>query len=213
MDGLIDKTMRPASIKVAQALRNHRIHPDFITTCGFICNFIAAICFAYGQAEYSILASLFILLAIFLDCLDGDLARIRNLPTQSGAFLEQIAHWICQALLIIGIVIGYDGRIDLLIDPILMLGLALVSDQMFHLIFFIINGGMRTDKSYGSLHIIVRKILPLMPINSNVFWITGMLTIPQYGLIVYTVFSASMFLIIASIFYMSERRFDQEETD
>ncbi|USY20466.1 aminotransferase class V-fold PLP-dependent enzyme [Nocardiopsis exhalans] len=35
-----------------------------------------------------------VLFAIFLDCLDGDLARYRYRPSLSGTYLEQLAHWI-----------------------------------------------------------------------------------------------------------------------
>jgi aspartate aminotransferase-like enzyme/phosphatidylglycerophosphate synthase len=41
-----------------------------------------------------IAAFAFVLIAVFLDCLDGDLARARRQSSDAGTLLEQVAHWV-----------------------------------------------------------------------------------------------------------------------
>lgn len=69
----------------------------------------ASVLLALGN---SAVATLLVIAAVFLDCLDGDLARARGQSTISGTLLEQIAHWIGNMALASGIGAGL-----LLADP------------------------------------------------------------------------------------------------
>lgn len=209
VDGYIYRPMRPTSRRIARWLRNSPISPDVFTLCWFFSYLAAAACFATGERILSLAASGFILLAGLLDCLDGDLARARKSSSVAGAVLEQVLHWISQAALIIGIVLGYGEVLLPGCNPGLVVGVALLVDQMFHQLFFIINSAMDPTRNYGVLHRITAAILPFMPINSNAFLITGVFGVPQLGLAAYTMFATVVFLMVAALYYFSEKFHDQ----
>jgi aspartate aminotransferase-like enzyme/phosphatidylglycerophosphate synthase len=52
------------------------------------------------------LALLFVLFGVFLDCLDGDLARFRSRTSISGTFLERMGHWWSNMVLVVGAGVG-----------------------------------------------------------------------------------------------------------
>ncbi|MFI6348011.1 aminotransferase class V-fold PLP-dependent enzyme [Streptomyces sp. NPDC050560] len=98
-----------ASARLTPRLRDSRLSSNAVTvTWGA---FFVAASFALAS-EHRAAAALLVLLAVLLDCLDGDLARIRNQPSLSGTLLEQFAHWIGNMSLIAG-----AGAALLLADP------------------------------------------------------------------------------------------------
>jgi len=209
MDGYIYRPMRPLSRALARRLVPLPVAPDLFTACWFASYLGAAFAFAEGTLASARLGAALILLAGFFDCLDGDLARARERPSVSGAFLEQVLHWISQASLIVGIVQGYGAQVFPQVSPVLLTAIPLVADQMFHQVFFIINGAMHPERHYGMLHRLTGTLLPLMPINSNVFWISGLLGLPHYGLLAYTLLAGATFICVSSIYYLWEKGYDR----
>ena len=203
-DSFLYRPMRPASRKLATLLLNRMIAPDAITVAWAAMYIGASFLFAQGTGRCSFLGSLCILSAGFLDCLDGDLARARHKPSNAGAFLEQIFHWVCQAALIIGIVTGYGTPLSML-SPLLFLGTALVADQMFHLTYFIVNSGYDRTKNYWVIHRLTALLYPLMPINSNLIWMTGLVGLPHLGLAVWVAVAIVVTVINCTIYYWVER--------
>jgi phosphatidylglycerophosphate synthase len=196
--------MRPASRKLAALLINRFIAPDAITVAWAAMYIGTALLLAQGTPRCSFLGSLCILLAGFLDCLDGDLARARHKPSNAGAFLEQILHWVCQAALIIGIVVGYGTPLSM-ISPLLFLGIALVADQLFHLTYFIVNSGHDPTKNYWIMHRLTAMLYPLMPINSNLIWISGLIGLPLLGLTVWVAVAIVVTLVNCAVYYWVEK--------
>jgi phosphatidylglycerophosphate synthase len=203
-DLFLNRPMRPASRKLAALLLNKYVSPDAITTAWAATYIGAALLFAQGTPRCSLFGSLCILLAGFLDCLDGDLARARHKSSTGGAFLEQTFHWICQAALIIGIVVGYGAPYSMM-SPLLFLGIALVADQMFHLTYFIINSGYDQTKSYWIMHRMTALLYPLMPINFNLIWISGLIGLPLLGLTIWVTVAVVVTVLNCVVYYWVER--------
>lgn len=97
------------SERLVPRLIESRLSPNAITVVWALLLVAASVALAFERA---VLAFLMVLLAVLLDCLDGDLARGRNQSSLSGTFLEQLAHWIGNMALMAG-----AGAALLLADP------------------------------------------------------------------------------------------------
>jgi aspartate aminotransferase-like enzyme/phosphatidylglycerophosphate synthase len=97
------------SPRLALALRDSPLSSNAVTITWALLLVAASVVLAF---QHALLALFLVMLAILLDCLDGDLARCRNQPSISGTLLEQLAHWIGNMGLMAGV-----GAAILLADP------------------------------------------------------------------------------------------------
>ena len=97
------------SLRLALALRDSSLSSNALTVTWGLLLVAASVALAIERA---LLALFLVMLAVLLDCLDGDLARSRNQPSISGTLLEQLAHWIGNMGLMVG-----AGAAILLADP------------------------------------------------------------------------------------------------
>jgi aspartate aminotransferase-like enzyme/phosphatidylglycerophosphate synthase len=97
------------SERLARRLIESRLSANLITVAWALVLVAASAALAFEHTGPAFLA---VLLAVLLDCLDGDLARGRNQASLSGTYLEQIAHWIGNMSLMAG-----AGAALLLADP------------------------------------------------------------------------------------------------
>jgi serine---pyruvate transaminase len=79
------------TLRLAAKLRDSRLSSNAVTVTWALLLVTAAVELAFGR---TVLVLTLVLMAILLDCLDGDLARRRRQPSRSGTLLEQLAHWI-----------------------------------------------------------------------------------------------------------------------
>jgi CDP-diacylglycerol--glycerol-3-phosphate 3-phosphatidyltransferase len=88
-----------------------RISPNAYTYIGLACSVVAALLFGYAagenQARLFRYAALVILLAGFLDMLDGQVARASNRATVFGAFLDSVLDRYSDAALFFGLLVYY----------------------------------------------------------------------------------------------------------
>lgn len=97
------------SLRLAPVLRDSWLSSNALTISWALLLVGAAVAIAL---ERPWLALLLVMPAIFLDCLDGDLARSRGRASTSGTYVEQIAHWLGNMALVAG-----AGAAVLLADP------------------------------------------------------------------------------------------------
>jgi len=97
------------TLRLAATLRDSRLSSNAVTVTWALLLVTAAVELAFGR---TVLTFALVLVAILLDCLDGDLARCRRQPSRSGTLLEQIAHWIGNMSLTTA-----AGAVILLADP------------------------------------------------------------------------------------------------
>lgn len=67
-----------------------KITPNQITVIGFLFSILAAFCFFQGQHIYLIIGALLFELGFIFDCMDGKLARLKNLKSDFGKYLDGI---------------------------------------------------------------------------------------------------------------------------
>ena len=110
---------------VTRLLSRTAITPSAITWFGFLLSLGAA---ALIITEHLLAAGLVVLIAGFLDMLDGALARYTNRVTRFGAILDSTLDRLSEAAVLLGILVLYAKA--QLIAPILLVGVALISSLL-----------------------------------------------------------------------------------
>ena len=110
---------------VTRLLSRTAITPSAITWFGFLLSLGAA---ALIITEHLLAAGLVVLIAGFLDMLDGALARYTNRVTRFGAILDSTLDRLSEAAVLLGILVLYAKA--QLIAPILLVGGALISSLL-----------------------------------------------------------------------------------
>jgi phosphatidylglycerophosphate synthase len=95
---------------IALSLQYTFITPVIITFLFFLVGLVAAYCIV--NQNY-LLAAILIVLKSILDASDGELARLRNMPSYIGRFTDSIADIILNLILFITIAISSDSSIKL----------------------------------------------------------------------------------------------------
>ncbi len=109
------------------------ITPSQVTVMWIILQTVGAFLLATGTYKGMLLGIIVYHLGFFVDCVDGNLARLKNLSSWKGVYLEQIAHHITITFLLIGLTIGTYrilGNIPLLIVGIVGT-LSFLFDKLF----------------------------------------------------------------------------------
>lgn len=96
---------------IVRALVLTRISPNAYTYIGLVFSIVAALLFGYAagenQARLFRYAALVILMAGFLDMVDGQVARASNRATVFGAFLDSVLDRYSDAALFFGLLVYY----------------------------------------------------------------------------------------------------------
>ncbi len=92
-------------------LVRHRVHPNFITTVGFVVTLGAGL---FYHQDHVRLAGLFVLLGGLLDIFDGRVARESGLASKFGSFYDSALDRISEIVMFVGLASLYnDYRVDL----------------------------------------------------------------------------------------------------
>ncbi len=105
--GRIYRIIRP----LTESLARRRVHPNLLTTLGFIVTMTSALAFHQHQVR---VAGFLILLGGFFDILDGRVARLTQLGSRFGAFYDSTLDRISEIAVFLGILSLYnDYRLEL----------------------------------------------------------------------------------------------------
>jgi archaetidylinositol phosphate synthase len=107
---------------IARPIANRRLNPSVITLSGFGLSVLAATMFASGNL---IFASFALLIASFLDVIDGAVARLSNRVTPFGGFLDSVSDRYSDAVILAGIALYLKDHYILIF--IVLVGSLLVS--------------------------------------------------------------------------------------
>ncbi len=110
---------------VAQALAHTPITPNVVTCLGFLVTVCAAVLIVTNDL---IMAGVVVLVAGFLDILDGALARLTNQTTDFGAVLDSALDRLAEAALLLGLLVFYARQ--QLVTESLLAGITLVGSLM-----------------------------------------------------------------------------------
>jgi CDP-diacylglycerol---glycerol-3-phosphate 3-phosphatidyltransferase len=91
---------------VVDSLVRAGVHPNLLTTCGFVVTVGAAFAFSVGQLR---LGGLLMLLGGLVDIFDGAVARASGLASTFGSFYDSTLDRISEILVFVGILGLYGG--------------------------------------------------------------------------------------------------------
>ncbi|MCK5305932.1 MAG: CDP-alcohol phosphatidyltransferase family protein [Candidatus Omnitrophica bacterium] len=91
---------------LARFLNSTSITPNQVTLLSLLAAIFAALCFASGQYKFFILGAFFLLLYGTLDFTDGQLARLKNMDSDFGKYLDTIVGMLAQSTMHAGIAWG-----------------------------------------------------------------------------------------------------------
>ncbi len=107
LDGVIAYyLMRPLARVFTSAVLNTRVSPNQATLAALACGLAAASCAALGSAPLALLAGLFYWMGGVLDCVDGELARLRLQSSKIGEWLDSMVDEFSTVSLVAGLGIG-----------------------------------------------------------------------------------------------------------
>jgi CDP-diacylglycerol--glycerol-3-phosphate 3-phosphatidyltransferase len=86
-------------------LVRHRVHPNLLTTLGFVSTLAAGLAF---HEHYVRFAGFLVLLGGFFDILDGRVARLTGLGSKFGAFYDSTLDRISEIVVFLGILSLYN---------------------------------------------------------------------------------------------------------
>jgi phosphatidylglycerophosphate synthase len=107
VDGVIAfYVMRPVSRFITRALWNTRITPNQVTLLSMLSGLAAAPFAASGGYWFHILAGVLLFIGATIDCVDGEIARLKHLGSRSGEWLDTLSDDISTAGYLIGLSAG-----------------------------------------------------------------------------------------------------------
>jgi len=101
---------RQISIRITRQLIRTNITPNQITGISFILGIVSGFLFALGDYIYLVLGAVFLQFSLILDCVDGEIARIKSLKSKTGEFLDGILDQVKQTAIFFGIGYGIYAR-------------------------------------------------------------------------------------------------------
>jgi len=82
------------------------VSPNFVTVLGVLFAFTGSLMFIFTSVYLWVLGWLMLVIYLILDCVDGDLAVIKDKKTDFGAFLDKASHPVTNSFLILFTAIG-----------------------------------------------------------------------------------------------------------
>lgn len=140
---------------IADPLAKHSVKftPNFITFISFVMCVFAFISFFN---KHYVIGGICVLLYGILDCVDGEVARLRNMQSKFGQWLDGVVGFVAYPLFIIAICYGINTKISLFIG---MLAIMAFPTQ-YGLIYFYKNEIAESKESIpiGNKRSILNKI-------------------------------------------------------
>ena len=94
------------SIRIIRLLEGTRITPNAITMFSLIVGFVAIFLFSKANEYMFFAGALMLEFYYILDCVDGQLARVKKLCSKEGAFLDYLLNYIVHPMVFVSIGFG-----------------------------------------------------------------------------------------------------------
>ncbi len=138
--------MRPLSIRITRILIQTPITANQVTLFSFLLKFMAAFLFLSTEYVLTLTAGIFVYVSHVLDCVDGEIARAKNLESSSGALLDYFLDRLSDIAIYSGVAFGlFLSRND---PAVLALGIFVVGSNLF-----MTDVAQKIDKLKGEKHI------------------------------------------------------------
>lgn len=107
-DGIIATNFnRKISTQILKYLAKTKITPNQVTFISFLIALIAGFLFSKGTYLYLVLGAILVELSFTLDCVDGQLARFRNMCSSFGAWFDGILDRLSEFTILFGLCFGF----------------------------------------------------------------------------------------------------------
>jgi phosphatidylglycerophosphate synthase len=90
-----------------RGLKNTRVTPNQVTYLSVLIGFASGYSFSQGSWVSSIAGGILLELTLILDCIDGQLARAKNMASDLGRLIDGIAGYFAYLAVVYGIIAGY----------------------------------------------------------------------------------------------------------
>ena len=97
----------PIAKRLVSVLENTFITPNQITYLSVLVGFASGYSFSQGNWETSVMGGILLELTLILDCVDGQLARAKNMASDFGRLIDGIAGYFAYLAVVYGIIAGY----------------------------------------------------------------------------------------------------------
>jgi len=126
---------------IAQSLKHTSVTPIHVTSWFIVAGFFAIVCILYN---YYLAAAFFLILKSILDAADGELSRIKNMPSYVGRYYDSIADIILNLMFII--TFGYITDVSLLFMILAFVGIQL-QGTLYNYYYVILRNNVNGDKT------------------------------------------------------------------
>ena len=99
----------PIAKRVVSVLKSTFITPNQVTYLSVLVGFASGYSFSQGSWASSVTGGLLLELTLILDCVDGQLARAKNMASYWGRLIDGIAGYFAYLAVIYGIISGYPN--------------------------------------------------------------------------------------------------------
>ena len=97
----------PIAKRIVGVLKKTFITPNQITYLSVLVGFASGYSFSHANSISSIFGGLLLELTLILDCVDGQLARAKNMVSDWGRLIDGIAGYFAYLAVVYGIILGY----------------------------------------------------------------------------------------------------------
>lgn len=102
-------------------IQHTNVKPNHVTILSFACIIIGAIFLLLGGYVNQIIGAIFALTYMVLDCVDGSIAKVKNLCSKFGQWLDGIVGFVSHPLLIFCLALGIGTRLSLILGSLAMI--------------------------------------------------------------------------------------------
>jgi hypothetical protein len=99
----------PIAKRFVRVLKNTWVTPNQVTYLSVLVGFASGYSFSQGGWASSIVGGILLELTLILDCVDGQLARAKNMASDLGRLIDGIAGYFAYLAVVYGIITGYPG--------------------------------------------------------------------------------------------------------
>ena len=99
----------PIAKKIVGVLKDTFITPNQVTYLSVLVGFASGYSFSQGNSISCFFGGLLLELTLILDCVDGQLARVKNMASDLGRLIDGIAGYFAYLAVVYGIISGYPN--------------------------------------------------------------------------------------------------------
>lgn len=120
---------RPLSIRITRTLSKTSVTPTQVTLFSFGLRMIASALFLFAQYWLSIMAAVLLYFAQVLDCVDGEVSRVKHMSSKGGGLIDYFLDRLSDFFVYLGVAFGLyfigGGYV------VLLLGLFVIASNSF----------------------------------------------------------------------------------